>query len=117
MLFRVDASSQEPLFEQLAHQVRVAILDGALKPGDKLPSARELASALEVNLHTVLHAYQILRDEGSLELRRGRGAIITAHSAEVPPRVKQALESLVAEADAAHIGPDTILTLVKEAFK
>ncbi|WP_019148563.1 GntR family transcriptional regulator [Timonella senegalensis] len=117
MLYRVDTSSPEPLFEQLAHQVRVAILSGTLQPGDKLPSARELAAALDVNLHTVLHAYQLLRDEGSLELRRGRGAIVTAHSAEVPERVRRAITALVAEADAANLGPDTILTLVKEALK
>ena len=73
MLFRIDPTSAEPLFAQLAGQVRGAVLRGELTPGTRLPAARDLARSLEVNLHTVLHAYQDLRDEGLIELRRGRG--------------------------------------------
>ena len=51
---------------------------GNVGPGDKLPSARDLASSLGINMHTVLRAYTTLRDEGAIELRRGRGAVVTA---------------------------------------
>lgn len=117
MLFRVNPLSSEPIFEQLAHQIRVSILRGDLKPGEKLPAARTLAAALDVNLHTVLHAYQILRDEEHIELRRGRGAIVTAHSETTPREVTVALNALVRAANEANMTPQTILALVKEAMK
>lgn len=117
MLFRVDATASEPIFEQLAHQIRVSILHGTLTPGEKLPPARQLAEALEVNLHTVLHSYQLLRDEGLIELRRGRGAIVAAHTEIVPATVHDALQQFVKATNAAHLTEQTIIALVKEAIK
>jgi GntR family transcriptional regulator len=83
MLIRIDASDARPLYEQIVLQVRVAIGDGSLAAGDRLPPARELAEAIGVNLHTVLRAYGELRDEGLIELRPRRGAVVTPAA---PPR-------------------------------
>ena len=77
MLLRVDHGSSQPLHDQLAGQLRQAIAKGDPAPGDKLPPARELANGLGVNVHTMLRAFQTLRDEGLLEVRRGRGTIVT----------------------------------------
>lgn len=117
MIFRVDNMSSEPIFEQLAHQVRISIVRGELQPGEKLPPARQLAEALDVNLHTVLHAYQQLRDEGHIDLRRGRGAIVSAQTDPVPEDVIAALEQLVSAANMAKMTPQTLIALVKEATK
>ncbi|WP_396652578.1 GntR family transcriptional regulator [Microbacterium sp. Se5.02b] len=65
MLIRVDPDSPRALFDQVAASVRSDILAGILAPGDRLPAARDVAEALDINQHTVLHAYQRLRDEGS----------------------------------------------------
>ncbi|XVS32470.1 GntR family transcriptional regulator [Microbispora siamensis] len=82
MLIVVDPSSAQPLADQVAASVRAAVARGAAVPGDKLPSARAVAAALGINLHTVLRGYQQLRDEGLVELRRGRAATITDLAAE-----------------------------------
>lgn len=113
MLIRIDANSSRPLFEQVASSVRADILTGALTPGDRLPSAREVAEALDINLHTVLHAYQQLRDEGLVDLRRGRGAVVAASAA---PLVELANEVHALAARAAELGisQTTLASLVKE---
>ncbi len=78
MLWLIDPRQSVPLYQQIADTIRRGIASGELTEGTRLPSAKELAASLEVNLHTVLQAYQHLRDAGVIELRRGRGAIILA---------------------------------------
>jgi GntR family transcriptional regulator len=73
MLWTIDAAGSQPLHEQIAGNVRRALADGALQPGERLPSAQELATVLDVNANTVLSAYRRLRSENLLEFRRGRG--------------------------------------------
>lgn len=113
MLIRIDADSSRPLFEQVAASVRAGILSGALAPGDRLPSAREVSEALDINLHTVLHAYQQLRDEGLVDLRRGRGAVVAASAAPLA-ELAQDIAALVARASALGLSPTTLAALVKE---
>lgn len=64
------------MFEQVAAEIRRAILDGEARPGERLPPARDLAAELSVNTNTVLRALRLLRDEGLLEFRRGRGVSV-----------------------------------------
>ena len=64
------------MFEQVASEIRRAILDGEARPGERLPPARDLAAELGVNANTVLRALRLLRDEGLLEFRRGRGVTV-----------------------------------------
>ncbi len=78
MLFRIDDTISVPLGTQIAVQIRRSIAAGELEPHERLPPARELASDLDVNLHTVLRAYGMLRDEGLIEMRPGRGTRVSA---------------------------------------
>jgi GntR family transcriptional regulator len=70
---KVDRNAPALLHQQVAAQIRQAIADGEARPGDRLPPARHLAAATGVNTNTVLRALRLLRDEGLLELRQGRG--------------------------------------------
>jgi GntR family transcriptional regulator len=76
--FRLDANDTTPLFEQVATEIRRAISQGEAPPGERLPPAKDLAAVLDVNTNTVLRALRLLRDEGLLEFRRGRGITVTA---------------------------------------
>ena len=73
---KVDRDEPLELHEQVAGEIRRAIADGEAKPGERLPPARDLAAVLGVNANTVLRALRILRDEGLLEFRRGRGITV-----------------------------------------
>ena len=90
----VDHSDPTPLHEQVAAAIRRAIADGEAGPGDRLPPARDLAAVLCVNKNTVLRALRLLRDDGLLEFRRGRGITVVGTPAEgaVIERAKELLD-------------------------
>jgi GntR family transcriptional regulator len=73
---KIDRDEPTELYEQVAAEIRRAIADGEATPGERLPPARDLAAVLEVNSNTVLRALRVLRDEGLLEFRRGRGITV-----------------------------------------
>jgi GntR family transcriptional regulator len=115
MLLRVDTASGEPLYRQIAAQVRGAIGSGAVSPGEQLPPARELAEALGVNMHTVLRAYADLRDEGLVEMRRRRGVVVRA-AVDGRARLLELVRELTAEARRQGLSEREVLAVVKEAL-
>jgi GntR family transcriptional regulator len=108
----VDTSSAEPLFAQVTAQIRDAILAGSLVAGERLPSAKDLATSLEINQHTVLHAYQDLRDEGFLELRRGRGAVVRTDHPRPDPALLSAIDEDRRAAAAGGVPLSTVVHLL-----
>lgn len=116
MLVTIDPNRAEPLFAQVAASLRREILAGRVNAGDRLPTARDLAGALNVNLHTVLRAYQQLRDEGIVDMRRGRGATVGA-GAGVLREIAEEIEALVAKSREAGVDPGTLTSLVQEAAR
>ena len=95
-MFRVKVDRDDPteLYEQVAAEIRRAIADGEARSGERLPPARDLAAVLEVNTNTVLRALRVLRDEGLLEFRRGRGVTVAGspESGAVITQVRELLD-------------------------
>ena len=87
----VDPTDRTLLHEQVAAEIRRAIADGEANPGERLPPARDIAAVLGVNTNTVLRAMRLLRDEGLLEFRRGRGITVagTADQSAVLQRAQE----------------------------
>lgn len=115
MLFTVDPGSFSPLFEQLAASIRGAILSGRVAVNERLPAARDLAVALDINIHTVLRAYQELRDEGFIELRRGRGAVVTDRARDYSALARD-IDTIVAEAKRLELTPGAVSAMIREAW-
>src|SRR4026209_645672 len=91
---KLDHDNPFDLHEQVAGEIRRAIADGEAKPGEHLPPAKDLAAVLGVNTNTVLRSLRVLRDEGLLEFRRGRGIPVagTPERGVVVQQAKQLVE-------------------------
>lgn len=117
MLIRIDPSSGVALFDQLAGSIRASTITGSIAVGERLPSARELAASLDINVHTVLRAYQLLRDEGLIDLRPGRGAIVTARASGDYDKLNARVAAVVDEARELGINPSALTALIREAYQ
>lgn len=76
MFFAVNPDNAKPLYEQLADNIKEQIYTGKVQPGDKLPPVRVLAETLNINMHTVRHAYRILADEKIVRMRLGQSTTV-----------------------------------------
>ncbi len=108
IIFRVDPLRNEPIYEQVSNQVRDAVIAGRLRPGDRLPSHRDLAATLVINHLTVKRAYEGLERDGIIETRRGLGTFVcrTADRALVRERrreLEHALKELLEAAAATGL--------------
>jgi GntR family transcriptional regulator len=109
---KVDRHDPTDLYEQVAAAIRRAIADGEAKPGERLPPAKDLAAVLDVNTNTLLRALRLLRDEGLLEFRRGRGISV----AGTPERgaVVQRARELVDFARQNGYRPDELVKIIED---
>ena len=114
MIISIDFNSDEAIYVQLCNQIIMQIATEEIKEGDNLPSVRELADTIGINMHTVNKAYAILRQEGYLTLDRRRGAVISLN----PDRYKAMMELkktfkiLIAQAICKDISKDEIHELI-----
>jgi GntR family transcriptional regulator len=86
-IITLDSHDSTPIYAQLERGVRAAIATGRLRPGDQLPTVRQMAVELQVNANTVARVYAELERSGVIETKRGVGSFITASPAQAhPPR-------------------------------
>lgn len=106
-MIRIELDAAVPLTEQLVTELRGAIARGELRPGDPLPSVRQLAGDLGINLNTVSRAYRLLEETGLVSTRRGRGTRVTAARESSPQldaaRLRDRVRALLADARLAAL--------------
>jgi len=82
LYFQIEFRSGVPIYVQIVEQVQQAVAAGKLKPGDQLPTVRQLASEIRVNFNTVARAYRMLDEAGLISTQQGRGTYILEQSTD-----------------------------------
>ncbi len=114
-ILTIDPRDATPIYAQLERGLRAAIATGRLRPGDQLPTVRQLAVDLRVNANTVARVYAELERSGVLETRRGVGSFISATPAQAHPpreherRLRAFVTRVLADADAAGFTADDVI--------
>jgi GntR family transcriptional regulator len=118
--FRVDRSAGMPPYRQLVVQIRDAVRLGWLKPGDRVPTVREVVTSSGVNQNTVLKAYRELELAGVLEIRQGSGTFVKGSvgsaDAEALTELQRQLEDWVRIAQAAGLDDEDMQALLSAAL-
>jgi GntR family transcriptional regulator len=119
--FHLEVRSGVPTYLQIVQQVRQAIRLGILRPGDQLPTVKDVVGSLAINPNTVLRAYRELDVEGLVEGRRGVGTFVAEGAAPVPPddlkELRTTLDRWLARARAAGLDDDAIAALVSDTLR
>ena len=122
MIIELDMTKDTPIYEQLKQKIVEGIALGRLKPGEALPSVRQLAADLSINMHTVAKAYNQLRDDGFLTVHRSRGVMVnpakkfTADEA-YRETLEEELRTNALMAKSRGIKEDEWIVLCKKAFE
>jgi GntR family transcriptional regulator len=118
-IISIDTRDATPIYAQLERSLRAAIATGRLRPGDQLPTVRQLAVDLRVNANTVARVYAELERNGVIETRRGVGSFISATPAQAHPpreherRLRAFTTRVLADADAAGFTIDDLITALR----
>lgn len=120
--FRLDAASGVPFYRQIIDQVLLAVGDGRLTAGSKLPTVRQLSVDLEVNLNTVARAYKEMEVRGIVQTQQGTGTFVAARrperkSAERRKALERALDEWLAQAAARGFTPEEVTEALLERIE
>lgn len=118
MIIEIDFMSEEAIYMQLRNQIILGIATSVLREGDTLPSVRQLADDIGINMHTVNKAYSVLRQEGFVTIDRRKGAVISLEvdKTRALAEVKQNLRMVLARARCKNITRQEVHCLVDEIF-
>lgn len=118
MYIKIDFESGEALYMQLRNQIVMGIARRELREGDSLPSVRQMAEEIGINMHTVNKAYGVLKQEGLIRLDRGRGAVIAFDIDRIQAidEVKENLRLVLAKACCKNISKEEIHELIEEIY-
>lgn len=118
MIIEIDFNSDEAIYIQLRNQIIMGIATSTIHEGDSLPSVRQLADNIGINMHTVNKAYNVLRQEGFLQLDRRKGAVICidANKLQALADMKEQLTIVLAKGSCKQIKKEEVHQLVDEIY-
>ena len=119
MLISIDFNSDEAFYVQLRNQIIMGIATSEIREGESLPSVRELADSVGINMHTVNKAYAILRQEGYLKLDRRRGAVVSVDidRQRAVDELRASLRDAVARAVCRNVTGQEIRSILNEVVE
>lgn len=119
MLIEIDFNSDEAIYMQLTNQIIMGIATSRLREGDALPSVRQLADTIGINMHTVNKAYSVLRQEGFVTIDRRKGAVvcIDVDKMKALQEMKENLTVLLAKGCCKNITKEEVHELIDEIFE
>ena len=118
MYISIDFNSDEALYLQLRNQIILAIVKAELQEGENLPSVRDMAETVGINMHTVNKAYAMLRQEGYLRLDRRHGAVVAVDMDQVKATMELAetLALILAQAICKNVSRSDVHDLVDQIY-
>ena len=119
MILEVDFNSEEALYIQLRNQIIVGIATNRLKEGESLPSVRQLAESIGINMQTVNKAYTVLKQEGFVKVDRRRGAVIAIDADRISDleQMRESLRVILARASCRNISREEVHALIDEIYE
>jgi DNA-binding transcriptional regulator YhcF (GntR family) len=120
MVLKIDLTSEQPLYSQLRDQIIEGIALGSLKEGESLPSVRQMAEDLGINLHTVNKVYSILEQDGFLIMRQRKSAVVQKFPLRPDKsylkKLPQQLKPIIAEVYCRQISEPEFIAICKEIY-
>lgn len=119
LFIEIDFNSDEAIYIQLTNQIIMGIASDTIREGDSLPSVRQLAENIGINMHTVNKAYSVLRQEGYITVDRRHGAIIAldADKAKALEEMKKGFQVLLARGLCKNISKEEVHALIDEIYQ
>ena len=119
MIIKIDFESEEAIYIQLRNQIIMGIATDRIREGDSLPSVRQLAENIGINMHTVNKAYAVLKQEGYIKLDRRRGAVIALDIDKLRSigRLREELSVLLARSVCKNVSREEVHALVDEIYE
>lgn len=119
MIIEIDFNSDEAIYLQLRNQIIFGIATSHFREGDSLPSVRQLAETVGINMHTVNKAYTVLKQEGYVKVDRRKGAVIAVDmdKLKMMEELKKELQVMIARGSCKNITKDEFHSLINEIYK
>lgn len=119
MIIEIDFNSDEALYVQLRNQIVLGIATSRFREGDVLPSVRQLADSIGINMHTVNKAYTVLKQEGFVKVDRRRGAVIAIAEDKLRAleEMRKILQVVLAKASLKNISREEVHALIDEIYE
>ncbi len=119
MIIEIDFNSDEALYLQLRNQIIIGIATSKIRIGEELPSVRQLADDIGINMHTVNKAYTVLKQEGFVKVDRRRGAVIAidVDKLEAIEELRRDLNVLLARSSCKNISREEVHALIDEVYE